>query len=81
MAILEGATMIKVTWVDATLYAGWHSDWETEPLVNESVGFLIEENESAVVIALSKNRYKIGDYLVIPRSSIVEQVYIQEAQQ
>lgn len=68
--------MILIDWVDSYSSSGWKGRDELEVTVAncQSVGFLVNENESAVVIALSRTTedgFKpFGHLLTIPKCSI-----------
>lgn len=69
-------TVIRVHWVDASAYPGWHSKDELDtviasPLpVMETVGWLVHDCPEFVVIAQTVNGTKAGDLLRIPRAYI-----------
>lgn len=69
-----------IRWRDAEHRVGWISgqtltEYENEPtLVNESVGYLVTENASHIVLAQSVNTYRVGDVLKIPCEMIVERL-------
>jgi len=70
----NGLVAACVTWIDAAAYSGWHRGKENahaKPLEIMSVGWLVSQDDKSAVLAMSANRYKIGDLLAIPAQSIV----------
>lgn len=62
-----------ITWLDTTNYEGWFGDSDEvpmEPLKMETLGWLIKQNKSVVVVAMTASKYKFGELLVIPASCV-----------
>lgn len=79
---IETYKPVVVTWLDATHQAGWHDGHEieefvsTEPLRIESLGWLVGETDSWIVLAQSASEKKAGELLKIPRSIIESTDYL-----
>ena len=69
--------IIYIKWHDASHLSGWHNsaeigDFANEDTVVETCGYLVSENDDAVIIASSVSRYRAGDLTRIPRNGIKE---------
>lgn len=67
--------MVKVTWHDASSHVGWMDRKNAavySPYVCESIGFLLRNDRSAVVLSMNKNAQtnKFGDTIDIPRGMV-----------
>ncbi len=67
-----------VKWRDSSSQSGWRSieDVSDEPLICESVGFVVKESNSSLVLALSlmdqeQASKPVGDTIIIPTESII----------
>jgi hypothetical protein len=75
--------MVYVRWRDSMRETGWRSMDEAvvdvdKPLDAHSVGFIVAESESALMLALNHQAIDghlemVGETLIIPREAIVEQ--------
>ena len=65
---------IKITWLDSARQYGWFNtaDLDMDPLIVESVGYLIEENEEVYCISTSVAGNTVIDPLTIPKCSVVK---------
>lgn len=73
------AVMKWIQWKDSSSSSGWRSaeDINTEPLICESVGFLVKSDKNSTVLALSMANpdvcsRPIGDTIIIPTKCIVD---------
>lgn len=68
--------VVRVHWIDASQYPGWHSKDELDVLiatpapVMETVGWLVHDCPEFVVIAQSVSEFRAADLLRIPRAYI-----------
>ena len=72
---MDEIKIVRIKWNDTTHYQGWHKPDELDnmsPLIIESVGWLIRENETAIFLAMSHGEYRIGDILIIPKKMVLE---------
>ncbi len=65
--------MAVVTWSDTTHIPGWHNEdeIEKEPMKMETAGWLVSDNDESVVMAMTVGKFKIGDYLIIPKLCVI----------
>jgi hypothetical protein len=71
--------IVRVEWVDSVGAAGWVDtsealrDAETDDLRHISVGFLIDDGDRYVLLALSSkpDGTKVGDVMQIPRVAVL----------
>jgi hypothetical protein len=75
----EKFEIVRIHWTDTVCQEGWNNYQEVEQFVDaptdghmESVGWLIDEDEERIVIAMSHGNYQLGELLKIPRASITE---------
>jgi hypothetical protein len=70
--------MAYVEWEDTELLAGWHNYDSVQKYCTQngslfkSVGWLVKNDDTAVVLAMSIGRYKAGDLLRIPAKMVKE---------
>lgn len=78
-------TVVRVHWIDAGQYPGWHSKDELDTLiatplpVMETVGWLVHDCTAFVVVAQSVSEMRAGDLLRIPRAYI-QDMWVQKEQ-
>lgn len=68
-----------VYWYDACTVHGWQEppDEGYEPSRCMSVGWVIQDNKKALVLAPNRHEDQIGDPTVIPKSWVVKRVVIR----
>ena len=74
-------TPVQITWLDSVGSDGWadKSDiTETELSVHVTVGFIVEETETAVKMTMSYDTVNdcYGAWIVIPKVNVVERVML-----
>jgi hypothetical protein len=72
----------RVHWLDTSTRTGWHNKDEIDGIVSNpdyevhSLGWLIEDNDKYIVLAMSVSKYHSCEILTIPRPCIVD-IWIQ----
>lgn len=61
---------VLVHWVDSMAQPGWGEYERDTDALCATVGHLVEQTESRVVVALSKSKDHYSDYLTIPRCAV-----------
>jgi len=75
--------IVKVEWEDITFFRGEYDKRELETLINqriETVGFLVEEDENYLTIALSlelTEPYRTIDLIKIPKKNVLNRMKLQ----
>jgi len=66
-----------VTWQDCEMLTGWHNQaamaefCDSELSVFKSLGWLIRNDDTGVMLAMSWGTHKAGDLLRIPKAMII----------
>jgi hypothetical protein len=68
---------VSVTWVDSAAVGGWQKPEmvNADPMVCESVGFLVRRDAKSILLALNAaisadSSTAYGDYMVIPNCAV-----------
>jgi hypothetical protein len=67
-------TICRIRWMDANCLSGWHNAdaiAERGLLLVQSVGWLVQESDDCLTLAMSHSPHRAGDLLTIPKVSIV----------
>lgn len=64
---------VEISWLDSKNYAGWHTkDTLVKPSLIQTLGFLVSEDEDAVVVCSCYSLDHYANIIVIPRCSILD---------
>lgn len=70
--------VVRVHWNDTATYSGWTSldeikaIVEDKPVMIETVGWLIHQDEDQILVASSVSKFKASEIIRIPSSCIVD---------
>lgn len=73
-----------VKWRDSQQFPGWHNAArlvaviEESVMIAQSVGWLMAETETHLLLAQSVSEYHVGDLLKIPRECVVDMLILNK---